>query len=186
MDNPIEKKEISTENDSEDSSSTRRDFIVLTASAVACAGAAVSSIPFISSLNPDQAVLAVGSTEVDISKIKEGETLTVVWRGQPVFVRHRTSIEIKAAQEIDLKELRDPQPDSDRTKKGKEPWLICMAVCTHLGCVPLSGKGDFNGWFCPCHGSHYDTSGRIRKGPAPLNLPIPPYEFLSDNLIKIG
>jgi ubiquinol-cytochrome c reductase iron-sulfur subunit len=170
----------------EEDGSTRRDFIVLTASAVACAGAAVAAVPFISSLAPDKAVLAVGSTEVDLSKIKEGETLTVMWRGQPVFVRHRTQDEVKVAETTLMSDLRDPQEDSARVKKGREKWLITVGVCTHLGCVPLANKGDYNGWFCPCHGSHYDTSGRIRKGPAPLNLPVPPYEFINDTIIKIG
>ena len=165
---------------------TRRDFIVLTASAVACAGAATAAIPFVKSLAPDKAVLAVGSTEVDISKINEGESVTVMWRGQPVFVRHRTDKEIEQARAVQISELKDPQDDSDRVKKGHEKWLITVGVCTHLGCVPLGYKGDYQGWFCPCHGSEYDTSGRIRRGPAPTNLAIPPYEFISDTTIKIG
>jgi ubiquinol-cytochrome c reductase iron-sulfur subunit len=173
-------------NESNEDTSTRRDFVVLTASAVACAGAAAAAIPFVKSLAPDKAVLAVGSTEVDISKIKEGETITVMWRGQPVFIKHRTNAEIEAAKATKLEELVDPQEDDLRVKKGKEKWLVTVGVCTHLGCVPLNNKGDFKGWFCPCHGSHYDTSGRIRKGPAPKNLAIPPYEFLNDNTIKIG
>ncbi len=165
---------------------TRRDFVVLTASAVACAGAAVAVMPFIKSLAPDKAVLAVGSIEVDISKVKEGESITVMWRGQPVFVRHRTAAEVDAARAVKLSDLRDPQEDADRVKTGHEKWLITVGVCTHLGCVPLGYKGDYNGWFCPCHGSEYDTSGRIRRGPAPKNLAIPPYEFISNNTIKIG
>lgn len=170
----------------EETSVTRRDFVVTTAAAVACAGAVTAAIPFLQFLAPDKGVLAVGATEVDLSQIKEGETVTVMFRGQPVFVRHRTAEEIKVAQATDLKELRDPQNDEERVHKGKEKWLITMAGCTHLGCVPIANKGDFKGWLCPCHGSHYDTSGRIRKGPAPLNLPIPSYEFLSETMIKIG
>jgi ubiquinol-cytochrome c reductase iron-sulfur subunit len=166
--------------------STRRDFMVMSASAVACVGAAAVSVPFIKSLAPDQGVLAVGSTEVNITNIKPGETVTVTWRGQPVFIRHRTEEEIKAANAVNITELRDPQPDAERVKPGKEQWLVTVGICTHLGCVPLTNQGDFHGWFCPCHGSAYDTSGRIRKGPAPLNLPIPPYEFINDTTIKIG
>ncbi len=165
---------------------SRRDFVVMTATGVACAGAVAASIPFISSLAPSSDVLAVGTTEVDISNIKEGETITVMWRGQPVFVTHRTAKQIQEAQSVNLAELRDPEADGDRVKKGKEQWLVSVAVCTHLGCVPIANKGDYDGWLCPCHGSHYDSSARIRKGPAPLNLAVPTYEFLSDTKIKIG
>ncbi|MDJ1305032.1 MAG: ubiquinol-cytochrome c reductase iron-sulfur subunit [Candidatus Midichloria sp.] len=176
-----------TDTESEDTEkSTRRDFVVLAASAVAGVGAITAAVPFIRSLSPDASVLAVGSTEVDLSNIKEGETITVMWRGKPIFVTKRTSTQIEEARSVNLAELRDPQSDEERVKKGKEQWLITIGVCTHLGCVPVSGKGDYDGWFCPCHGSHYDSSGRIRKGPAPANLTIPPYEFLSDNKIKIG
>jgi ubiquinol-cytochrome c reductase iron-sulfur subunit len=164
----------------------RRDFIVDTSIGVACVGAVAAAIPFVSSMAPSADVLAVGATEVDISKIKEGETATVMWRGSPVFVKHRNKAEIEAAASVNLSELKDPQADEDRVKKGKEQWLVTLGVCTHLGCVPLGNKGDFKGWLCPCHGSHYDSSGRIRKGPAPLNLPVPPYEFVSDTKIKIG
>jgi ubiquinol-cytochrome c reductase iron-sulfur subunit len=128
----------------------------------------------------------VGTTEVDISKIKEGEAITVTWRGQPIFIMHRTPKQISEAQGVNIEILRDPQPDYERVKKGKEQWLVAVGVCTHLGCVPISNKGDYDGWLCPCHGSHYDSSGRIRKGPAPLNLAIPPYSFISDTKIKIG
>lgn len=165
---------------------TRRDFIVDTAIGVACVGGVVAAVPFVSSLSPSADVLAVGSTEVELDKIKEGDTATVMWRGNPVFVRHRTKAEIEEAQKVSLTDLIDQQSDEDRVKKGQEKWLVTLAVCTHLGCVPLSNKGDFGGWLCPCHGSHYDTSGRIRKGPAPQNLPVPPYAFLSENKIKIG
>ena len=135
-------------------------------------------------MNPHASVKALATTEVDISKIALGKTITVLWRGKPVFIRKRTQEEISKAQNVKLEELKDPQKDEDRVKKPE--WLIMTGVCTHLGCVPLGNKGDFGGWFCPCHGSHYDTSGRIRKGPAPTNLEIPKYEFVDKNTIKIG
>lgn len=165
---------------------TRRDFIVLTAGAVAGVGAASFAWPLIDSMNPSAEVLALSSTEVDLSAIEKGQSIRVMWRGKPVFVRRRTEEEVAIAREEKLSDLPDPQADEDRVKKGKEEWLILVGVCTHLGCVPLANKGDYGGWFCPCHGSHYDLSGRIRKGPAPRNLVVPPYEFLNDNLIKIG
>lgn len=165
---------------------SKRDFVVMTATGVACAGAAAAAIPFVSSLSPSQEVIAVGSTEVDLSHVKEGDTITVMWRGSPVFITHRSKEQIESAQNVNLSELKDPQPDEERVKKGKEQWLVAIGVCTHLGCVPLSNKGEYGGWLCPCHGSHYDSSARIRKGPAPHNLPVPPYEFLSDTKIKIG
>ncbi len=165
---------------------TRRDFLALTASCVAGAGAAVAVLPFVSSLSPDKGVLAVGSTEVNIASVKEGETLTVTWRGKPVFVRHRNKHEIEEARAVEVSTLRDPEKDEDRVKNGKDEWLVTVGICTHLGCVPINGKGDFGGWFCPCHGSHYDTSGRVRKGPAPKNLLVPDYSFINDTTIKIG
>ena len=135
-------------------------------------------------MNPDASVKALATTEVDISKVEQGKTITVLWRGKPVFIRKRTKEEINEAQSVKLEELKDPQKYQERVKKAE--WLVMVGVCTHLGCVPLGNKGDFNGWFCPCHGSHYDTSGRIRKGPAPTNLEIPRYEFVDNNTIKIG
>lgn len=165
---------------------TRRDFMTLTASGVAAVGAACAVWPLVDSLNPSSDVLALSSIEVDISSVKPGQTMTVQWRGKPVFIRNRTDAEIKEAQDTPVSALVDPQEDSARVKPGKERWLVTIGVCTHLGCVPLSNQGDFKGWFCPCHGSHYDTSGRIRKGPAPLNLAVPPYEFISDTKIRIG
>ncbi len=158
----------------------------MSATAVACVGAATAAIPILSSLKPDKGVLASGSIEVGLTNIKEGETITVVWRGKPVFITRRTSQEIKEAQSVNLSELKDPEPDSERVKTGKEQWLVTIGICTHLGCVPLGNKGDYGGWFCPCHGSHYDSSGRIRQGPAPKNLAIPSYKFLSDDKILIG
>ncbi|MCD6034606.1 MAG: petA [Rickettsiales bacterium] len=165
---------------------TRRDFIVLTASAVGAVGAAAAVWPLVDSMNPSAEVLAMASTEVNISSIQVGQSITVMWRGKPVFVRRRTPEEIEAAKAVPVTELRDPQKDEERVKPGKEEWLVMVGVCTHLGCVPLGQKGDFGGWFCPCHGSHYDTSGRVRKGPAPLNLLVPEYAFVTDDLIRIG
>ncbi|MCD8497275.1 MAG: ubiquinol-cytochrome c reductase iron-sulfur subunit [Alphaproteobacteria bacterium] len=168
---------------------TRRDFLQLTAAAFGAVGVGVVAWPFVDSLNPAKDTLAMASTEVDLSPIQEGQSITVMWRGKPVFIRHRTAEEIKAAEDVNVAELRDKQADSARVQKAQ--WLVTVGICTHLGCVPVGQKptearGDYNGWFCPCHGSHYDTSGRIRKGPAPKNLAIPPYEFVSDTLVKIG
>jgi len=165
---------------------TRRDFIVLTASAVAGVGAVSVAWPLIDSLNPSADVLALSSTEVDISAIQPGQIIKVKWRGKPVFVRRRTPEEIAAAQNVNISQLRDPETDASRVKPGKSEWLIVIGICTHLGCIPLGNQGEYGGWFCPCHGSVYDTSGRIRKGPAPNNLAVPPYEFISNNVIKIG
>lgn len=165
----------------------RRDFLLLTAQAMGALGAASLIWPFVDSMNPSAEVLALASTEIDISAIAEGQEIKVFWRGKPVFVRHRTAKNIEEAKAVNIAELRDPQTDEARVKAGKEKWLVMVGVCTHLGCVPIgSGGGDYDGWFCPCHGSHYDSAGRIRKGPAPSNLAIPPYEFLSDTKIKIG
>ena len=168
---------------------TRRDFLVLAAGAMG--GMAVVGItwPLIETMNPSADVLALSSTEVDLSSIEEGQTIVVKWRGRPVFIRYRTAEEIAAAQAVALDDLSDPQSDAERAPQAQ--WLIVQGVCTHLGCVPLGSKlgdprGDYGGWFCPCHGSHYDTSGRIRKGPAPANLPVPAYEFLDDTLVRIG
>ena len=168
---------------------TRRDFINVASGAVGAIGIAAAAWPFINQMNPAADTLALSSTEVDISGVEEGMSITVVWRGKLVFVRHRTAKEIEEAKDVDLDELRDPTPDADRVQKPE--WLILVGICTHLGCVPLGQKtteprGDYDGWFCPCHGSHYDSSGRIRKGPAPLNLAVPPYVFTGDTAIKIG
>ena len=168
---------------------TRRDFLFATTTAVGAVGTALAAWPFIDQMNPAADTLALSSTEVDLEPIEEGMSVTVVWRGKPVFIRHRTADEIKTAQADDSAQLPHVEKDVDRATKPK--WLIMVGVCTHLGCIPLGNKsgeakGDFGGWFCPCHGSHYDTSGRIRKGPAPLNLPVPEYTFLSDTRVKIG
>ncbi len=167
----------------------RRDFIVVASYAMAAVGLASVAWPLIDQMNPAADTLALASIEVDISKIEEGQSITVKWRGKPVFIRHRTETEINTAQSVSLSDLKDPQTDDERVTNPQ--FLVMLGVCTHLGCVPLgqkSGdvKGEYDGWFCPCHGSHYDSSGRIRKGPAPLNLEIPPYKFASNAVIKIG
>lgn len=169
----------------------RRDFMMLTALGLAGVGAGSALWPFVDSMNPSADVLATSTIEVDLSPIQAGQTIKVKWRGVPVFIRHRTPAEIEDARKVPLSDLPDPQTDEDRVKKGHEQWLVMVGVCTHLGCIPLIGEGEFGGeshggLFCPCHGSHYDTSGRVRKGPAPRNLNIPEYAFLSDNKIKIG
>ena len=168
---------------------SRRDFIVVATYAMGAVGAGAFAWPLIDQMNPAADTLALASIEVDVSKIAEGQSITLKWRGKPVFIRHRTAPEIEAAQKDDKADLPDPQADLDRVQKAK--WLVMVGVCTHFGCIPLGNKsgeskGEFGGWFCPCHGSHYDTSGRIRKGPAPKNLEVPDYKFLSDTQLKIG
>ncbi|MGE5475078.1 MAG: ubiquinol-cytochrome c reductase iron-sulfur subunit, partial [Bacteroidales bacterium] len=168
---------------------TRRDFLLYATTAVGAAGTAAALWPFVHSMNPAADTLALSTTDVDISAIQPGQAVTVVWQGKPVFVRHRTPEEIAQAAKDDAADLRDPAKDDARVTKPE--WLVLIGVCTHLGCVPLGQKaadpkGDFGGWFCPCHGSHYDTSGRIRKGPAPLNLAVPKYTFTTDTTVRIG
>ncbi len=172
-----------------DDGETRRDFLFLAAGALGAVGVAAVAVPFINSMNPSADVLALSTTEVDLKPVAVGQAITVVWRGHPVFVRHRTAEEIDAAKKVPLNELPDPQADDKRAPKPE--WLIVVGVCTHLGCIPLGQKptdnrGEFGGWFCPCHGSQYDTSGRIRKGPAPRNLEVPQYTFLNDTSVRIG
>ena len=162
----------------------RRDFLFTATYAVGAVGLGATIWPFIDQMNPDSSVKALATTEVDISQIEPGKTVTVLWRGKPVFIKRRTQSEISEAQSVNLDELKHPEKDQDRVKKAV--WLVMMGICTHLGCVPLSDKGEYNGWFCPCHGSHYDSSGRIRKGPAPTNMEVPKYAFIDDNTIKIG
>ena len=164
----------------------KRDFVVLTASAVAAVGAAACVWPLVDALNPAEDVLALSSVEVDLTPIKEGQTLKVMWRGKPVFITHRTAKQIEESKSTALDDLKDPQEDQDRVQKGHEQWLIMVAVCTHLGCIPIENKGDYDGYFCPCHGSHYDSAGRIRRGPAPKNLLVPNYRFVDNNKIIIG
>jgi ubiquinol-cytochrome c reductase iron-sulfur subunit len=174
----------------EDGGVRRRDFINIAAASFAGVGATAIALPLINQMNPSADVLAQASTEVDLAAIQPGQAIKTIFRKQPLFVRHLTAAEIVAAEKDDSASMRDPQSLADRTK-GKKEWLITMGVCTHLGCVPLGAaagevKGEFGGYFCPCHGSHYDTAGRIRKGPAPQNLQVPEYTFLSDTTIKVG
>jgi ubiquinol-cytochrome c reductase iron-sulfur subunit len=185
----------------------RRDFLYIATGAVGAVGAALTVWPFINQMNPDASVLALASVEVDLAPIAEGQAITIKWRGNPVFIRHRTKGEIEAAKAVKPEELPDPlarsanvkdgdpATDENRVVGGKEQFIVMMGVCTHLGCVPIGNEGDYavvegsaktGGWFCPCHGSHYDTAGRIRKGPAPENLPVPKYDYLSDTKIRIG
>lgn len=142
-------------------------------------------LKFLLSMSASADVLALASLEVDLGKIESGQTVTVKWRGKPVFIRRRTAAEVETENAVDAGGLRDPQTDAERVRADPE-WLVVVGVCTHLGCVPISNAGDFNGWFCPCHGSHYDASGRIRKGPAPYNLEVPDYKFLSADKMLIG
>jgi ubiquinol-cytochrome c reductase iron-sulfur subunit len=164
----------------------RRDFLYFATGAVGAVGAAAVAWPLVDQMNPDASTLALASIELDISSIEVGQSVTVKWRGKPVFVRRRTQSEIEEAKAVPLSDLKDPASDAERVKEGHEEWLVMIGVCTHLGCIPVGEAGDYNGWFCPCHGSHYDTAGRIRKGPAPENLIVPDYDFTSDTVIKIG
>ena len=169
---------------SEEKKTKRRGFIFTASYALGAVGVGAAVWPLIDQMNPDASVKALASTEVDVSTIERGQSITVLWRGKPVFIKRRTEEEIAKAREVDLKELKHPEKDEERAKNPE--WLVMLGVCTHLGCVPLGDKGEYGGWFCPCHGSHYDTSGRIRKGPAPTNMEIPKYEFVNSNTIKIG
>ena len=174
-----------------DHSLRRRDFINIAAVSFAGVGAAAVTLPLVTQMNPSADVLALASIEVDISKIAPGQAIKTLWRKQPVFVRNLMPKEIAEARAVPLSDLRDPQTLADRTKPGKENWLITLGVCTHLGCVPLGvgegeNRGEYGGYFCPCHGSHYDTAARIRKGPAPTNLVVPDYAFTSDTVVTIG
>ena len=175
---------MADEQNSAGDETNRRDFLYLATGAFAAIGAANIAWPLIHQMNPDASVKALASIEVDLSAIETGQSITVTWRGKPVFIRRRTAGEIADARTVADADLPDPQNDAERVQKDE--WLVMVGICTHLGCVPLGQAGDFNGWFCPCHGSHYDTSGRIRKGPAPKNLEIPSYEFVGDSRIKIG
>ena len=169
----------------------RRDFINVAAVSFAGIGAVAIALPLINQMNPSADVLALASIEVDLSAIQSGQAIKTSWRKQPIFIRNLTPAEIEMANKVDVSSLRDPQTLAERTKVGKENWLITLGVCTHLGCVPLGAaegesRGDFGGYFCPCHGSHYDTAARVRKGPAPKNLVVPAYAFTSDTLVQIG
>jgi ubiquinol-cytochrome c reductase iron-sulfur subunit len=188
---------------SETENPNRRDFLTVAATSWAAVGGLATLWPLVQQMNPDASTQALASIEVDIAPVKEGQAITVMWRGKPVFIRNRTKDEIEKARAVVLKDLRDgfarnpalPERasarDQNRVKKDKDNWLVLVGICTHLGCIPkgqslADAKGEYGGWFCPCHGSHYDTSGRIRKGPAPNNFDVPPYEFLSDTKIRIG
>lgn len=164
----------------------RRKFLVLTTTALAGVGCFVGALPFISSMNPSKDIIASSTKEVSLSAIEAGQVVKVMFRGKPIFIRHRTDEEIKRAEETSIKNLKDPQTDEQRVKPGKARWLIVEGVCTHLGCIPIANQGDYGGWFCPCHGSHYDVSGRIMQGPAPKNLIVPDYYFVNDELIVLG
>jgi len=182
---------------------SRRDFIHIAATAFAGIGAAAALWPLVDQMNPDASALSLASIDLDLAPIQPGQAVTVMWQGKPIFVRNRTPEEVKLAQDVPLADLKDPvarvmgvgedtpATDAARTKSGHEQWLVAIGICTHLGCIPKGqragdNQGEYRGWFCPCHGSHYDTAGRIRKGPAPRNLEIPPYAFVSDTKIKIG
>ena len=178
---------------------TRRDFLLIATSAVGAVGAGAFAWPFIDQFRPDAAALALATVDVDVSSLEPGMALTAKWRGKPIFIRNRTPEEIEAAASVPLEELKDPvarnanlpadapATNADRSAgEGRENWIVMVGSCTHLGCVPLGQSGDFGGWFCPCHGSHYDTAGRIRQGPAPENLAIPTFSFTSDTTIRIG
>jgi ubiquinol-cytochrome c reductase iron-sulfur subunit len=166
---------------------TRRDFLFLATGAASAVALGAAIWPFVGSLAPDAATVAAGApVELDLTPIAEGQIVKVFWRGKLIFVRNRTKKEIEEARNVDIATLRDPQSDQARVKEGHDQWLIVYGNCTHLGCVPLGHQGAYEGWFCPCHGSIFDTSGRVRGGPAPINLPLPPYTFASDTKIVIG
>ena len=180
---------------------TRREFIHIMGIAATAVGAGAVAWPLVHQMNPDASVLALATKEVDLSAVSEGQAIKVMWQGKPVFIRHRTSAEIEEAEATPVSALKDPVARNDNLSgradatdenlRENAKWMIVVGVCTHLGCVPLGttqgeNRGEYNGWFCPCHGSHYDIAGRIRKGPAPENLEVPPYEFLSDTVVKIG
>ncbi len=178
--------------DTTSTETTRRDFLMLATGAVGVVGLGAVAVPLVMQLAPDAETVAAGApVDVDLAPIAEGQAIKLFWRGKLIFVRHRTKKEIDEARAVDVASLRDPQTDAQRVKAGHDQFLIVYGNCTHLGCIPLGNnpgdnKGDYDGWFCPCHGSHYDSSGRIRKGPAPLNLPVPPYAFNTDTKIRIG
>jgi ubiquinol-cytochrome c reductase iron-sulfur subunit len=166
---------------------TRRDFLYVATGSVAAVGAAGAVWPLVAQMNPDASTIAAGAPiEVDLAPIAEGQAIKVFWRGKPIYVTHRTKKEIDEARDVNVATLPDPETDEKRVKAGHEEWQVLIGICTHLGCIPIAHQGDFNGFFCPCHGSQYDTSGRIRRGPAPNNLPLPPYEFVSNSKIRIG
>lgn len=169
----------------------RRDFLFIWTGAVGAVAGASALIPLVSQMQPDASTIAAGAPiEVDLSQIPEGQVVTVKWRGKPIFVRHRTKKEIEDAKATPLADLKDPQSDEQRIHsfngKPMEEWIVAIGICTHLGCVPLANQGEHHGWYCPCHGSHYDNAGRIRKGPAPRNLDLPQYAFETATKVRIG
>ena len=163
----------------------RRDFLYIATGAVAAVGAAATIWPLVSQMNPDAAALSLASIEVDLKPIKEGQMIKAKWHGKPVFIRHRSAKEIEEMAAVPMDKMIDPEGDSTRFKVKPE-WLVVVGVCTHLGCIPVANNGDVLGWTCPCHGSKYDDSGRVTRGPAPKNLAVPPYAFLNDTTLKIG
>jgi len=166
---------------------TRRDFLFIATGAVAAVGGAASLVPLISQMNPDASTIAAGAPiEVDLAPVVDGQIIKVFWRSKPIFIFHRSKKEIDEARSVNVDSLPDPEADQKRVKDGHDQWLVLIGICTHLGCIPIAHQGEYDGFFCPCHGSQYDTSGRIRKGPAPKNLALPPYQFVSDSKIKIG
>ena len=166
---------------------TRRDFLFVATGAFAAVGGVATLWPLVSQMNPDAATIAAGAPiEVDLTPIAQGQDIKVFWRGKPIYIMNRTKKQIEEARSVAVDSLRDPQTDQSRVKEGHDNWLVVIGICTHLGCIPIAHEGNYDGFFCPCHGSQYDTSGRIRQGPAPLNLPVPPYQFVSDTKIQIG
>jgi ubiquinol-cytochrome c reductase iron-sulfur subunit len=166
---------------------SRRDFLYIATGAVAAVGGAAALVPLVSQMNPDASTVAAGApVEIDLAPIADHQIVKVFWRSKPIYIYHRAPNDIKLAQDVDWHNLPDPAPDSERVKKGHEQWLVVIGICTHLGCIPLAHQGEYDGWFCPCHGSQYDSAGRIRKGPAPKNLYLPPYSFISARKIRIG
>jgi ubiquinol-cytochrome c reductase iron-sulfur subunit len=166
---------------------TRRDFLYIATGAVGAIGAAATLVPLIAQMSPDASTVAAGApVDIDLAPIAEGQIVKVFWRGKPIFISHRTKKEIEEARSVNVNSLPDPATDQSRVKPGHDQWLVVIGICTHLGCIPLPHQGDYDGWFCPCHGSQYDTAGRIRRGPAPANLALPPYAFISDTKIRIG
>ncbi len=174
-----------------DRQKARRDFLTITTAAMGAVAAGSALWAVADTMNPAADTLALATTEVDVSSVAEGQTITTVWRGKPIFIQRRLQADVEKIRDEEWQTLRDPQSDEQRVQKGHDNWLVLIGVCTHLGCIPMGSKvgqpkGEFEGFFCPCHGSHYDASGRIRKGPAPKNLEVPPYAFVSDTLIRIG
>lgn len=166
---------------------TRRDFLFVATGAAAAVGGVATLWPFVSQMNPDASTIAAGAPiEVDLTPIAEGQDIKVFWRGKPIYISHRTKKQIEEARSVPVSSLPDPQSDQARVKEGHDQWLVVIGICTHLGCIPIAHEGNYDGFFCPCHGSQYDSSGRIRQGPAPANLAVPPYQFVSDSKIQIG